>query len=93
MGASASHTAHSKGPTYRNVLQGGKTKDATAAVAQAENSPKPYIVEHQSCVPKINIEIPDIDLHRTIFESQAIICRFNCFWPKPVELFQWIFSN
>ena len=45
LGASASNTAYTKGPTYRNVLQGDKSKAATASAAQAENSPKPYIVE------------------------------------------------
>jgi len=27
----------------------------------------------------------------TAYESQPIICRCNAFWPKPMDLFHWIF--
>lgn len=55
--------------------------------------PRPYIVEQLNYTPELNIDIPEIDEHYTIFEKQASICRFNCFWPKPIELFHWIFTN
>lgn len=39
-----------------------------------------------------------VDLTETIdlcitYESQAVICRFNGFWPKPVDLFHWILTT
>lgn len=43
--------------------------------------------------PELNIDILETDEHCNTFEKQAIICRFNCVWPKPVELFHWIFTN
>lgn len=54
---------------------------------------RPYIVEQLNHTPEYNIDTPEADEHCTIYERQAIICRFNCFWPKPADLFHWIFTN
>jgi len=43
--------------------------------------------------PELNIDLPESDEQFDSLESLAIICRFNCFWPKPVELFHWILTN
>jgi len=54
---------------------------------------RPYIVEQLNHTPEYNIDILEIEEHCTIYEIQAIIYRFNCFWPKPVDLFHWISTN
>ena len=53
----------------------------------------PYIVEKLNHALELSIDILDTDEHRTTYEAQAIICRFNYFWPKPMELFHWIFTK
>ena len=84
-GASTSKLENPKGTSYKNVLQGKNV--ATTTTAPVESTPNPYIVEQQKIVLELNIDTPEIDEHRSTFESKAIICRFNYFWPKPMELF------
>lgn len=79
------------GLSFKNILQGKNTPTMTRKQVGIE--PSPYIMEQLNYTPELNIDIPEIDEHCNIFEKQAIICRFNCFWPKPVELFQWIFTK
>lgn len=54
---------------------------------------KPYIVEQLNHTPEYNIDSSEIDMHCNTYERQPIICRFNSFWPKPVDVFHWIFTN
>lgn len=50
-------------------------------------------MEQLNHTPEYNIDTPEIDEHYTRYERQAIICRFNYFWPKLVDLFLSIFTN
>ena len=65
------------GPSYRNILKGNHS--FVSPTTPIKNNPKPYIVEQLNQIPELCIEIPEIDDHRSIYESQALICRFNCF--------------
>lgn len=76
----------------RNYLSKMK-KTAPEPSKQTGNAPNPYIVEQLNNNPKLNINMPKSDEQCASLESLAIICRFNCFWPKPVELFHWILAN
>lgn len=77
--------------SFKNILQGKNA--ATTTPKQVRMEPRPYIVEQLNYTPELNIDIPEIDEHYTILEKQALICKFNCFCPKPIELFHWIFTN
>lgn len=90
-GTNTFKTGTPNGPSYRNILQ-GENKVVTP-LEQRKNTSKPYIVEQTNCVAELNIEAPETEEYRSTFETQAIICRFNCYWPKPMEMFHWIFTN
>lgn len=92
--AGGSGTGPGKKPgniSFKNVLQGKNTEGA--ALNQAGMDARPYIVEQLEHTPEYHIDTPEVDEQRTIYERQAIICRFNCYWPKPAELFIWIYTN
>lgn len=83
---------HTKGgSSYKNILQ-EKNKDTTPT-EPAGSTPSPYIVEQLNDTPELSIYISQIDEHCNTYESQASICPFNCFWPKPMKLFHWILTN
>ena len=77
--------------SFKNVLQGKNTEGA--ALNQTGMDARPYIVEQLENTPEYNIDTPEIDEKCTIYERQAIICKFNYCWPKPVELFIWIYTK
>lgn len=79
------------GPSYKNILQGKKA--AGSPPEQAGNTPRPYIVELQEQTPALKINNTATEEHTKTYEAQALICRFNCFWPKPMDLFHWIFTQ
>jgi len=86
------HQKHKNGGlSFKNILQGKNTP--SIKTKQVGTKPSPYIVEQLNCTPEFHIDIPETDENCNKYEKQVIICRFNCFWPKPVELFHWIFTN
>jgi len=92
--AEGSGTSSGKKPgsiSFKNILQGKNTKGT--APNQIGMDAGPYIVDQLDHTPEYNIDTPEIEEHCTTYERQAIICRFNSFWPKPMDLFHWIFTN
>lgn len=77
--------------SFKDILQ-GKNKEETTP-NQTGMDARPYIVEELDHTPVYNIDTPETEDYCNIYERQAIICRFNSFWPKPVDLFNWIFKN
>lgn len=55
--------------------------------------PSTNIMEKLNYTLELNIDTPETNEHCASFETQAIICHFNCFWPKLVEMFHWILNN
>ena len=50
-------------------------------------------MEQLGQTPTLKIDIPEIEEYVKTYEAQALICRFNCLWPKPMDLFHWIFTQ
>ena len=73
------------GSSYKNILQGKKA--AGSPPEQAGNVPRPYIVELQDQTPALKINSRTTEEHIKTYEAHALICRFNYFWPKPMDLF------
>lgn len=87
-----SHQQHrSEGISYKHVLQRGKS--STAAPKQAGSEPIPYIVKQLQHTPELTIDISKAEEVCNSYEKLSIICRFNGFWPKPFDLFHWIFTH
>ena len=79
------------GPSYKKILQGNKT--AGSPPVQEGVVPWPYIVEQLGQTPTFKIDTSETEDYVKTYETQALICRFNCFWPKPMDLFHWIFTQ
>lgn len=79
------------GPSYKNILH--EKKAVGSPPEQAGNSPRPYIVEQLEQTPALKINSATTEEHVKTYEAQALICQFNCFWPKPMDLFHWIFTR
>ena len=73
------------GASYKNILQGNR--DSGSSLDQGGYIPRPYIVDQLGETPALNIDFSGIDVFVKDYESQALICRFNSFWPKPMDLF------
>lgn len=87
-----SHQQHkSEGISFKHILQGGKS--STTTPKQAGTEPRPYIVEQLQYTPKLSIDTSEIEEVCNSYENKAIICRFNSFWPKPMDLFHWILTK
>lgn len=86
------HQQHkNEGTSYKHILQGGKSSSTTPQ--QVGTEPSPYIVEQLNYTPELTIDTTKAEEVRNIYERQALICRFNGFWPKPNDLFHWIFTK
>lgn len=77
--------------SFKNIIQGKNT--VTTPSNPTGFVSNPYIVEQLNYTPELNIDTLEIDEHCATIESQVIICRFNYFLPKLIELFHWIFTN
>jgi len=86
---------HITGKNWRTIFQkhSPREKYIHTNTKTSKNGTKAIYCGTTELHPILNIDIPEIDEHYTIFEKQAIICRFNYFWPKPVDIFHWIFTN
>lgn len=60
---------------------------------QTPNIHGPHIVEQMNNIPEMAVDLVEINNMCPTYQSQATICRFNVFWPKPVDIFQWIFMT
>lgn len=86
------HQQHrSEGTSYKNILQGGKASPTIPK--QVGSEPSPYIVEQMQQTPELIIHTAEAEKVCCSYEKLAIICRFNRFWPKPLDLFHWIFTK
>jgi hypothetical protein len=77
--------------SFKDALKGKFV--ASGKSEQTLNIPGPYIVEQIKQILAMTIDLAESTNLRTTYQSQAIICRFNGFWPKPLDLFQWIFMT
>lgn len=87
----ASHHQPKGGISYKNILQGNK--ESGSSPDQGRYTPKPYIVDQLGQTPTLNFDSTGLDVFVNSYETQALICRFNSFWPKPMDLFHWIFTT
>jgi len=78
-------------PSYKNILQGNKGSGSSPD--QGGYTPRPYIVDQLEQTPAFNIDFAGPDDYVQSYETQALICHFNSFWPKPLDLFHWIFTT
>lgn len=79
------------GLSYKNILQGSRVSGPSSD--QSGHFPKPYIVDQAEQTPALNLDSSGLDDFVNSYETQALICRFNSFWPKPLNLFHWIFTS
>lgn len=75
-----------KGAVKRKVEPQNKSDPNT-------NIPRPYIVEQIDQVQTMGVNVPQVSKWFSILQSQAIICRFNGFWPKAKDLHHWICTS
>lgn len=75
--------------SFRDAVKGKeKMKNKEAPLSEA---PGPYIVEQKPESPTLQVSMPEVtSLHSDLCKN-AVICRFNGFWPKSDALHQWIF--
>jgi len=78
------------GPSsYKDAARSkGPQTEATPTV-----QPSPYIVEKLESTPILEIKNDQVKgLFRSL-QAEAVICRFNGFWPKSQDLHAWIYQN
>ena len=79
------------GYSYKNILQGSRGPGLPPD--QGGHTPRPYIVDQRGKTPALNINSTGLEEYVKSYETQALICRFNSFWPKPMDLFHWIYTS
>lgn len=87
----ASQHQPKEGSSYKNILQGNR--DPGSPLDQGGYTPRPYIVDQLGQTLALNFDSTGLKEFVKSYETQALICRFNNFWPKPMDLFHWIFTN
>jgi len=82
--------ARSKGPqTYKDAARSkGPQTEASTNV-----QPSPYIVEKLDSTPVLEIKNQQVKGLFNTLQNQAVICRFNGFWPRSHDLHAWIYQN
>jgi hypothetical protein len=61
--------------------------------APTSELPGPYIVEQKPESPMLTVSLPEVtDLYTDLIQN-AVICRFNGYWPKADALHQWVFTS
>lgn len=63
-----------------------KGKESTAANVP----PGKYIVDQSPESPSISMDLPEVKYIFSDLQKNAVICRFNGFWPITDALYQWI---
>ena len=78
------------GPSsYKDAARSkGPQTEATSTV-----QPSPYIVEKLESTPVLEIKSEQVKGLFSSLQAEAVICRFNGFWPKSHDLHAWIFQN
>lgn len=59
----------------------------------AHTHPGQYIVDQAPENPAISLDLPEVKYIFTDLIKNAVICRFNGFWPKTDALYQWIHTT
>lgn len=86
-----------KGTTSKNT---GSFRDAVKGKAPLQHKPTPttelpgpYIMEQRPESPMLTVSMPEVTNLYTDLMHNAVICRFNGYWPKDDALHQWVFSS
>lgn len=66
--------------------------ESQAQTGQQAPTPGAYMVEQTTQNLALTIVVPEVNEIHADYLSNAVICRFNGFWPKPEALHQWIYS-
>jgi len=75
--------------TYKDAARSkGPQAEATPIV-----QPSPYIVEKLESTPVLEIKNEQVKGLFSSLQAEAVICRFNGFWPKSQDLHDWIYQN
>jgi len=90
-------------PKNRGTAGPSSYKDAARTPSQPKGThasadplptqPGPYIVEKLDDIPALEVKITEVKNLFNTLQSQALICRFNGFWPRSADLHNWIHSN
>lgn len=86
-GAESARTSSQSKGSFKEAVK-GKGKNPTVVT----EPPGLYIVDQTSESPSISIEIPEVNNIYSDLQKNAVICRFNGFWPRTDALYQWIHS-
>lgn len=88
------------GSTRTSSINTGSFRDAVKGKDKMKNTaappselPGPYIVEQKPESPTLQVSMPEVTSLHNDLSKNAVICRFNGFWPKSDALHQWIYST
>jgi len=74
--------------SFKDAVKG--KGEATNKFTAANNPPGQYIVDQMPENPSVSLDIPEVKCLFTDLQNNAVICRFNGFWPKTDALYQWV---
>lgn len=90
-GGSKGSTSKSTG-SYRDAAKGTENQKGKEH-ANANTPPGQYIIDEAPESPSILLDIPEVKGIFTDLQTNAVICRFNGFWPRSDALYQWIHTT
>jgi len=85
--------ARSKGPQATTNRTPPQPKGPHASAYPLPTQPGPYIVEKLDDIPALEVKITEVKNLINTLQTHAIICRFNGFWPRSLDLHNWIHTN
>jgi len=68
-------------------------KGPHASADPLPTQPGPYIVEKLDDIPALEVKISEVKNLFNTLQTHALVCRFNGFWPRSIDLHNWIHSN
>ncbi|KAH9325649.1 hypothetical protein KI387_005827, partial [Taxus chinensis] len=80
---------HQKASSFKEALEnrGGSSSGIHTAKTQA------YLVDLAEDIPSLTIENPEVEEYFKKLTRDAVVVRFNGFWPSSTALYQWVYKN
>jgi len=94
-GVGSSKNRGTAGPfSYKDAARtSSQPKGPHATADPLPTQPGPYIVEKLDEIPALEVKTTEVKNLFNTLQTHALVCRFNGFWPRSVDLHNWVYSN
>ncbi|KAH9316960.1 hypothetical protein KI387_018729, partial [Taxus chinensis] len=80
---------HQKASSFKEALE--NRGDSSSGIHTVKT--QAYLVDLAEDIPSLTIENPEVEEYFKNLTRDAVVGRFNGFWPSSTALYQWVFEN